>query len=127
MPVNTTVRAVVRSPGEAAPLGVLCVHVGAFTFDVALKASFDSPSTHLSGMSIKKQDTILAMFFTGFSGILMDYQYCVSSKYRKAFELHKSGAACFVTLCALVFMSRSSVFPHRRRGTEVSIYPSCFL
>ena len=32
MPVNTTVRAVVRSPGRAAPLGVLCLRVGAFTF-----------------------------------------------------------------------------------------------
>ena len=31
MPVNTAVRAVVRSPGKAAPLGVLCLRVGAFT------------------------------------------------------------------------------------------------
>ena len=32
MPVNTAVRAVVRSPGKAVPLGVLCLRVGAFTF-----------------------------------------------------------------------------------------------
>ena len=32
MPVNIAVRAVVRSPGKAAPLGVLCLRVGAFTF-----------------------------------------------------------------------------------------------
>ena len=32
MPVNTAVRAVVRSPGKAAPLVVLCLRVGAFTF-----------------------------------------------------------------------------------------------
>ena len=29
---NTAVRAVVRSPGKAAPLGVLCFRIGAFTF-----------------------------------------------------------------------------------------------
>ena len=33
MPVNTAVRAVVRSPGKAAPLGVLCLRAGAFTLD----------------------------------------------------------------------------------------------
>ena len=32
MPVNAAVRVVVRSPGKAAPLGVLCLRVGAFTF-----------------------------------------------------------------------------------------------
>ena len=32
MSVNTAVRVVVRSPGKAAPLGVLCLRVGAFTF-----------------------------------------------------------------------------------------------
>ena len=32
MPVLTAVRAVVRSPGKAAPLGVLWLRVGAFTF-----------------------------------------------------------------------------------------------
>ena len=32
MPVNTAVRAVARPPGKAAPLGVLCLRVGAFTF-----------------------------------------------------------------------------------------------
>ena len=31
MPVNTAVRAVVRSPNKAVPLGVLCLRVGAFT------------------------------------------------------------------------------------------------
>ena len=31
MPVNTAVRAVVRSPGKAAPLGLLCLRVSAFT------------------------------------------------------------------------------------------------
>ena len=40
MPVNTAVRAVVRSPGKAAPLGVLCLRVGAFTKnDVAMGSS----------------------------------------------------------------------------------------
>ena len=37
MPANTAVRAVVRSPGKAAPLGVLCMRVGAFTFYVLEK------------------------------------------------------------------------------------------
>ena len=32
MSVNTAVRAVVRSPGKAAPLGVLRLRGGAFTF-----------------------------------------------------------------------------------------------
>ena len=32
MPVNSAVRAVVRSPGKAAPLGVLCLRLGAFTY-----------------------------------------------------------------------------------------------
>ena len=32
MPVGTAVRAVVRSPDKAAPLGLLCLRVGAFTF-----------------------------------------------------------------------------------------------
>ena len=32
MPVNAAVGAVVPSPGNAAPLGVLCLRVGAFTF-----------------------------------------------------------------------------------------------
>ena len=31
-PLNTAARAVVRSPGKAAPLGVLCLRKGAFTF-----------------------------------------------------------------------------------------------
>ena len=33
MLVNTAARAVVRSPGKAAPLGVLCLRVSAFTRD----------------------------------------------------------------------------------------------
>ena len=32
MPLNTAVRAVVRVPGKTAPLGVLCLRVGAFTY-----------------------------------------------------------------------------------------------
>ena len=32
MPMNTAARAVVRSPGKAAPLGVLCLRVGTLTF-----------------------------------------------------------------------------------------------
>ena len=34
MPVDTAVRAVIRSPGMVAPLGVLCLRVGAFTLFV---------------------------------------------------------------------------------------------
>ena len=34
MPVNTAVRAVVRSPAKATPLGVLCLRVGAFTLQL---------------------------------------------------------------------------------------------
>ena len=37
MPVNTAVRAVVRSPDKAAPLGVLCLRAGAFTFTFVRK------------------------------------------------------------------------------------------
>ena len=53
MPVNTAVRAVVRSPGKAAPLGLLCLRVGAFTFyidfvDVFLKTLKDEIRVSLS-------------------------------------------------------------------------------
>ena len=40
MLVNTAIRAVVRSPGKAAPLGVLCLRVGARTFSSYVLGTF---------------------------------------------------------------------------------------
>ena len=62
MPVDTAVFAGVRSPGKAAPLGVMYLRVSAFTFVVETQTSrpFEAP---LRSSTIRHSGRILMMLF----------------------------------------------------------------